>query len=412
MKLAIIFELGLHMKKKKEIKHYIIACVLFGAATLLQHRSFYPILLYLFWVIMVTVIIYGEDLIKKIMVAIWSVGIIGSMDGFLYVFTQKLFTNHIIQVLSASVMTIIILYGLFKGFGKRHQYVLQNVQVKYFVYIAAVNIVNQPVMAIAVNYMRQEEKWKVLLLITFVMASWVFQMMFILQLASVNKVLEEKEAMMQEALKEQEKNYLYLEQQEEKIRKFRHDIRRHLYVIQELAQQKRYEEQKEYLETMIGKVEKPKNYITVGNGLLDAILIKYVMECEEKGIEFQIQGRMPVPCEIDSYDLCVIFTNLLSNAVEAVEEKSENRKISLCIGEYKGKILIEQKNSYEGYLNVVNERLETTKGNKEYHGYGLKNIEESVKKYQGNVIWSLKNQVFTMQINMLNKEQMNSRNLE
>lgn len=125
------------------------------------------------------------------------------------------------------------------------------------------------------------------------------------------------------------------------------------------------------------------------------------MECEEKGIEFQIQGRMPVPCEIDSYDLCVIFTNLLSNAVEAVEKKSENKKISLCIGEYKGKILIEQKNSYEGYLNVVNERLETTKGNKEYHGYGLKNIEESVKKYQGNMIWSLKNQVFTMQIIMM-----------
>ena len=71
-------------------------------------------------------------------------------------------------------------------------------------------------------------------LITFVMASWIFQMMFILQLASVNKVLEEKEAMMQEALKEQ-----------------------------------------------------------------------------EKGIEFQIQRRMPVPCEIDSYDLCVIFTHLL-----------------------------------------------------------------------------------------------------
>ena len=200
----------------------------------------------------------------------------------------------------------------------------------------------------------------------------------------------------------QEENYKYLEKKEEETRKFRHDIRKHLYLMSKLGNEGKYKEQQKYLEDILGKVQINKDYVTVGNEIVDAILNRYVEICKEERIVFQIKGNMPEICYMEPYDLCTIFANLLENAVEAAE-KTEEKQISFTIGAEENMILMQQKNTYKGSLHMEKGQIKTTKQGKQ-HGYGLKNIEESIKRYNGTMNCRTEEQNFLMEIMLYNEQ--------
>ena len=61
-------------------------------------------------------------------------------------------------------------------------------------------------------------------------------------------------------------------------------------------------------------------------------------------------------------------------------------------------------------INVSNSCDETVNGNEEgdnpqkkgVHGYGLKSVESKVKKYSGNINWSVNEGIYTVTITMFN----------
>ena len=87
--------------------------------------------------------------------------------------------------------------------------------------------------------------------------------------------------------------------------------------------------------------------ISVNHGIVDAILNKYAAECEEKNIALSAKGYMPQECGISSFDLCVIFSNLLSNAIEAAENCAEKR-VCLELRHEEGNFMLCIKNTYDG----------------------------------------------------------------
>jgi hypothetical protein len=60
--------------------------------------------------------------------------------------------------------------------------------------------------------------------------------------------------------------------------------------------------------------------------------------------------------------------------------------------------LLETENYYENKLRYYNGQLLTTKGNQEYHGFGLKSIKSSVEKYNGSLTINTENNWFTILI--------------
>lgn len=84
-------------------------------------------------------------------------------------------------------------------------------------------------------------------------------------------------------------------------------------------------------------------------------------------------------------DLCTIFGNALDNAIEyELQLKNpETRMIHVKISRKKKFICILVENYYEGSWNGKGDLPETTKKNRNYHGYGLKSMQYSVKKYGG-----------------------------
>ncbi len=100
-------------------------------------------------------------------------------------------------------------------------------------------------------------------------------------------------------------------------------------------------------------------------------------------------------------DLSVILGNALDNAIEAVENLSEDqRSINLNIYFEMEYIVIKLNNMYNA--SIINEDLSTTKEDTKNHGYGLGNIKFIVKKYDGILKINKENSEFKLNVALPN----------
>ena len=79
-----------------------------------------------------------------------------------------------------------------------------------------------------------------------------------------------------------------------------------------------------------------------------------------------------------------ILGNLLDNAIAAVKNVPD-REIQFLFLENKGRIIISITNRYDGIVQVKNHKWISRKKDGEVHGYGIKNVEQTVEKYNGTV---------------------------
>ena len=233
--------------------------------------------------------------------------------------------------------------------------------------------------------------------VVLVIAGIFIQLCAVILLSMQRNLYKEKKLLTEKYLNEQKNHYEYLEKREKETKKFRHDFRSHLGLISNLAKNNEYEEIDKYLEKMHIKIEQLGNNVTVQNGIVDAIINQYYAKALQNNIKMEVKGRFPEYCDIDAYDICTIFSNVLSNAFEAAEETEE--KIISVECRYNDKnIIIVVKNSFNHEGNSANVLLKTRKGNVDYHGYGLENVKESIAKYNGILDIDTKDGIFTLTI--------------
>ncbi len=107
---------------------------------------------------------------------------------------------------------------------------------------------------------------------------------------------------------------------------------------------------------------------------------------------------MPEKTSTEVYDLCVLFSNLLSNAVEAVLKVEEKgRIIKVQIGCMQEQIVIRVMNTCteEAKENV---KLKTTKLDSLNHGFGMKNIMSIIEKENGQIDRKFEGEFFVVEI--------------
>lgn len=97
-------------------------------------------------------------------------------------------------------------------------------------------------------------------------------------------------------------------------------------------------------------------------------------------------------------DICRLFGNALDNAIEHVEKipETEKRLVTLKL-QNRGKMVILRVDNYciDDQLNLM-VIPETSKKDKENHGYGLKNIDFIAKKYGGSMTLELEDNWFIL----------------
>lgn len=176
--------------------------------------------------------------------------------------------------------------------------------------------------------------------------------------------------------------YEILEQQNNNLRIYAHDAKKHLLAINNLNTDP---DISNYISKMIDDLVECSNVSHSGNKVLDVIIDKYVTECNINSITFDFDIKNNNLCKIEYHDIVTILGNLLSNAVESVA-KTENKHISLET-DYRNNfsIIIVSNNCNDSPILDNNGIPMTTKSDKRLHGFGLKSVKKTIKKYNGDI---------------------------
>lgn len=367
---------------------------------------------YVIIMVAVAYIRYKEEILRVFIVVIWMMLVLSMMDTMIAVlfnmFEDILRINgeHVNSLCSSAILLILI-YSVGKVYRKNTAHGLKSIGIAnliWFTLLMAANTYVVTIIAIMnVEIMSEVHKNLYLVAIVFVIIGIFIQLAAVIILFTQRNVYKEKKALTDKYLDDQKNHYEYLENREKDTKKFRHDLVNHMEMISNLAKTRQYDRIDAYLEQMHIKINDFGNLVTVHNGIVDAIINQYYAKAQECGVSMEVRGRFPVDCAIDAFDLCTIFSNVLSNALEAAKESDEKR-ISVECAYTDMSIMIIVTNSYKPEASNGSAPWRTRKSNSDYHGYGLENIKDSVKKYKGDLDIETEDNIFILRILFKNME--------
>ena len=176
--------------------------------------------------------------------------------------------------------------------------------------------------------------------------------------------------------------YDILEKQNDNLRAYAHDAKNHLSAIKNLNTDPEIEM---YISKMTERLEEYGKVCHSGNHTLDVVIDKYVTECDINNIKFEFDIKNNNLSQIDSYDMVTILGNLLDNAVEAAE-KSKGKQVNIETDFRNNFSVIIISNSCDSIPKLDETDLPiTTKTNRKLHGFGLKSVKKTIKKYTGDI---------------------------
>lgn len=175
-----------------------------------------------------------------------------------------------------------------------------------------------------------------------------------------------------------------------------HDLKHQIRAIRGASR----EDIDKYLEEMESSVQIYESIVKTGNEVLDTILTEKSLYCRERGITVSCVADGSQMDFINTVDLYAILGNALDNAIEAVEKfkHEEKRQIDVLIHRQQNFLVINIINPIKGNLTYEEELPVTTKGDKRYHGFGLRSMRYLIKKYDGFLSVSEEDGCFSLKI--------------
>lgn len=155
-----------------------------------------------------------------------------------------------------------------------------------------------------------------------------------------------------------------------------------------------------FLDEMESEIKMYEAQNKTGNSVVDTILTGKSITCQKHNIKLTCVADGKLLNFMHVMDICTILGNALDNAIECeiqIEEE-EKRLIHVEVLSKKDFIVLRFENYFEGNLQIEDNLLATTKANKEYHGYGIKSIKFTAKKYDGWVTINKKGNWFVLNV--------------
>jgi len=187
------------------------------------------------------------------------------------------------------------------------------------------------------------------------------------------------------------------------IRSLKHDMQAHLIVLQYYLEEGKYEKAKEYLKEMQSYQEKRKRpQIDVGNNIVNAVIMERWRQ-SEADIQVVCFGEIPKEEATSEYDLCTIFSNLFSNAVEACEKLVQREKeITIEIKRRSDRWNITIENPIEWFVDASLLGQSSDKEDKNIHGFGIANVIRCVEKNEGKIQFFITDDAFIAKVSLPN----------
>ena len=187
-------------------------------------------------------------------------------------------------------------------------------------------------------------------------------------------------------------------QQYEEISILRHDFRNGIDCLCGMIEQgdcsgalayaKQFKERK--VNTILSQVQ-------CSSTMLNAVVNAKFNDAQSKGIATSLRLVVQIPHDLE-FDLSIMLSNLLDNAIEACEKNPSNAQILLTISEEAGYYRIVVRNTIAASVLKKNQELKTEKANKKLHGWGLRSVTDLVSKRNGLIDFYEKEGMFYVDI--------------
>lgn len=117
------------------------------------------------------------------------------------------------------------------------------------------------------------------------------------------------------------------------LRAQRHDFLNHLQVVFSLIEMEEYKEAGDYIERVYGDMQSLSRAMRTDNPAVNALLRAKAAACEEAGVKMEIDAagswkNLPMP----AWEMCRVFSNLIDNAVDALEG-AQDKRLCICLRE-------------------------------------------------------------------------------
>lgn len=279
---------------------------------------------------------------------------------------------------------------------ERFKAVRNNQQVSVFSWMAAILI---PLITLIMEIMLLETKS-----VSQIQAIISIVLMFVLNITAFylyDSLAESYAQKSRFALIEKE-NELYCKQCElmqtstQELQAFRHDLNNQFVAMNELLIKGKYDDLKIHLQTLSKLTGERTVYSTTGNVAVDGIINYKLQNAMINHIKVTADIAVPSELSIEIADMITILGNLFDNALSAIMQlPEEERSLSLKLVYGQERLIISMSNPYKTDVRYENGDIVTTKKDTRNHGFGIKNIEKVVEKYNGYMEITHDNQIFT-----------------
>ena len=204
----------------------------------------------------------------------------------------------------------------------------------------------------------------------------------------------------EEFMQMQEEQIHSIVDRDEKMRRFRHDMNAHMTALRACVRERDYNKMSEYLDEIEGYSYIMKEIVYTGDSAVDAVYREMIENAWEKEIAVEYDINLNSGYAVKSFDLCVIVSNLLKNAIEANEkiEDADKRKIEVKMYAVDNYMQMTVENPVNRKVEIVDNVLRTSKRDKKYHGIGSENVRQTVEKYNGSVEYKCDDNKFSAEV--------------
>lgn len=199
-----------------------------------------------------------------------------------------------------------------------------------------------------------------------------------------------RRAMLEQQVRQLQKELADIQEVYADLKGLRHDLRSHLANISLLAHHTDdavRQELEAYLGNMQQTVDRLDFTHQTGNPITDTIIQRTLLEAQKKQVECIVDFTYPPQLSLDSYDIAVILTNALENALEACSTSRGARQVRLRSYVKGSLFLIEVENDFSDEL-VFDKQSGLPLSRKEpqtLHGIGISNIQRCAQNYMGGI---------------------------
>lgn len=197
--------------------------------------------------------------------------------------------------------------------------------------------------------------------------------------------MREELIMMDMLLKKEQEHYQMTRENIALINQKTHDLKHQIRALRGAGK----EDRERYLNELEEAVHIYETIVKTGNEVLDTILTDKSLYCRDREIQISCVADGSQLEFINAIDLYAILGNALDNAIEEVEKfrNLDKRQIDVLIYRQQMFLVINIINPLDKKLVFDSEDgvPVTTKGNRHYHGFGIRSIKYLLSKYDGHL---------------------------